>query len=170
MPRPYDPRLAGRAGPGRGAAGASPNRYPSSTGASLPRFPAGSQMILVQQPPAPVPPMPMPRLAGPYEQDSSLGPEAMVQTQNVGYDIGLVSTKIAERNTARKAICITNPSGTLTIFLNFAAGQATNRMYPLLPGNSIQLWSGEKQYVPKDEIHAIASGAGPTVVNVTEFS
>lgn len=153
-----------------GVAGTSGNRYPQSRSASMPIMPAGSG-YLVQPAPAPLSPrMPSPAPAGPYEQENAKGQEAMVQTYNNAVSVPNVSTQLLQRNTARKAMMFANPSQTLTVFLDFLMGPATIRSFPLFPLSTREFWSGYKEFIPKDEVWAIASAAGPVLVGVTEFS
>lgn len=170
MALPFDPRqLGGRPG-SRGAWGVSPNRFPGSRSAGGPVFPAGTGVVLVPVAPPMPPPMPVLAPAGPYEQEKILGDVAMVQTTNTSFPVGLASVILLQRNTSRKGMSISNPSTTLTVFLDFGEGPASALSFPLFPLGSIQFWAGEKQYIPKDRVFAIASGAGPTLVQVLEFS
>ena len=161
----------GKGGRSSGPAASSPNRFPQSRSASMPIFPAGSGMIVVPQPMDMPPPMPRPAPAGPYEQDSSLGEEAMVETYNNAINVtNALSVQLLQKNTARKGMVISNPSTTLTLFLSFTSRAATTRSFPLFPTGSVQFFSGIKQYIPKDEVWALASAAGPILVNALEFS
>lgn len=165
----FDPRLGGRSST-RGAGGVSPNRFPASRSAGMPVFPHGMGVVIQPALPAMPPRMPVPGPAGPYEQEKARGDEAMVQTFNSAIAVGLASVRLLARNTARKGLTISNPSATLTIFLDFLNGPATTLSFPLFPLNSIQFFSGYVQYIPKEQIFAMASGAGPTAVQVLEFS
>lgn len=176
MPPLIDPRqggaqrLGGRSG-SRGGGGVSPNRFPGSRSAGGPVFPVGTNVRVVPVAPRMPPPMPVPPPAGPYEQENALGPEAMAQTINSSFPVtNAASVVILQRNTARKALIISNPSTTLTIFLDFADGPATALSMPLFPLGQIQFFSGERQQIIKERVFALASGAGPVLVQVTEFA
>ena len=136
----------------------------------MPVMPAGSGMVFVPQAPRMPPPMPSLGVAGPYEQERTLGVDAMVQTFNSAISVTNASIRLLARNPSRKVLCITNPSALLTIFLDFATGPATVNSFPLAPGGSIQIWSGGGQCVPKEEVYGLCSAAGPVLVNVLEFS
>lgn len=146
--------------------GSSPNRYPGSRSAGMPVAPAGSDIVFVPQPLPGPPRMPVPAPAGPYEQETSKGENAIVQTYCNTVAVGLLSVQLLPRNKARKGLIIVNPSATLTVFVDFNNGPASANSCAILPGNNLTI----DEFCPKEGIFAVASGAGPTAASVTEFS